>query len=47
MFAPGFTAQKKGTPKNGPNSAPRINGLGAPRAFYTPVLGKEKVPNPS
>ena len=36
-----------GTYMNGRNNALRINGLGAPRAFYTPVLRKVKVPNTS
>ncbi|HPV16409.1 MAG TPA: glycosyltransferase family 2 protein, partial [Bacteroidales bacterium] len=35
------------TPGNGRNNALRINGLGAPRAFYTPVLRKIRVPNVS
>ena len=35
------------TDENGPNNALRINGLGAPRAFYTPVLRKILFPNVS
>ena len=35
------------TPENGRNNALRINGLGAPRAFYTPMLREIKVPNTS
>jgi hypothetical protein len=35
------------TTGNGRNNALRINGLGAPRAFYTPVLRKITVPNVS
>ncbi|VAX20153.1 putative glycosyltransferase - possibly involved in cell wall localization and side chain formation of rhamnose-glucose polysaccharide, partial [hydrothermal vent metagenome] len=35
------------TPENGRNNALRINGLGAPRAFYTPLLRKIKIPNVS
>ena len=35
------------TPENGRNNALRINGLGAPRAFYTPVIRSVKVPNVS
>ena len=38
---------KEWTPDNGRNNALRINGLGAPRAFYTPVLRDIKVPNTS
>jgi glycosyltransferase involved in cell wall biosynthesis len=44
---PGIIDHKEWTPDNGPNNALRINGLGAPRAFYTPVLRKIKVPNVS
>ena len=35
---PGIIDHKEWTPDNGRNNALRINGLGAPRAFYTPVL---------
>ncbi len=44
---PGIIDHKEWTPENGPNNALRINGLGAPRAFYTPVLRKIKIPNVS
>ena len=44
---PGIINHKEWTPDNGPNNALRINGLGAPRAFYTPILRKIKVPNVS
>ncbi|MGQ1890069.1 glycosyltransferase family 2 protein [Thermophagus sp. OGC60D27] len=44
---PGLIDHKEWTPDNGRNNALRINGLGAPRAFYTPVLRKIKVPNVS
>lgn len=44
---PGLIDHKEWTPKNGRNNALRINGLGAPRAFYTPVLRDIKVPNTS
>ncbi|MFW5644874.1 MAG: glycosyltransferase family 2 protein [Bacteroidota bacterium] len=44
---PGIIDHKEWTPDNGPNNALRINGLGAPRAFYTPVLRKIKIPNVS
>ena len=33
------------TDENGQNNALRINGLGAPRAFYTPVIREIKFPN--
>jgi len=42
---PGIIDHKEWTPDNGRNNALRINGLGAPRAFYTPVLRCIKVPN--
>jgi glycosyltransferase involved in cell wall biosynthesis len=44
---PGIIDHKEWTPDNGRNNALRINGLGAPRAFYTPVLRKIPVPNVS
>jgi hypothetical protein len=44
---PGVIDHKEWTSDNGPNNALRINGLGAPRAFYTPVLREIKVPNVS
>ncbi len=47
MIAPGIIDHKEWTPDNGRNNALRINGLGAPRAFYTPVLRDIKVPNTS
>jgi len=46
-IAPGLIDHKEWTPDNGRNNALRINGLGAPRAFYTPVLREIKVPNTS
>ena len=42
---PGVIDHKEWTSDNGRNNALRINGLGAPRAFYTPVLRCIKVPN--
>ena len=42
---PGIIAHKEWTPENGRNNALRINGLGAPRAFYTPLIRKIIVPN--
>ncbi len=47
MIPPGIIDHKEWTPDNGRNNALRINGLGAPRAFYTPVLRDIKVPNTS
>ena len=44
---PGLIDHKEWTANNGRNNALRINGLGAPRAFYTPVLREVKVPNTS
>ena len=44
---PGVIDHKEWTPDNGRNNALRINGLGAPRAFYTPVLRQIHVPNTS
>jgi len=44
---PGLIDHKEWTNDNGPNNALRINGLGAPRAYYTPVLRKIKIPNVS
>ena len=44
---PGIIDHREWTPDNGRNNALRINGLGAPRAFYTPVLQEIKIPNTS
>lgn len=44
---PGIIDHREWTPENGRNNALRINGLGAPRAFYTPVLREIKMPNVS
>ena len=44
---PGIIDHKEWTDENGKNNALRINGLGAPRAFYTPILRKIKIPNVS
>lgn len=44
---PGIIDHKEWTEENGKNNALRINGLGAPRAFYTPVLRNVKIPNVS
>ena len=44
---PGVIDHSEWTDENGHNNALRINGLGAPRAFYTPVLREIRVPNTS
>src|SRR3712207_790340 len=46
-IAPGIIDHKEWTPENGRNNALRINGLGAPRAFFTPLLREIKLPNTS
>ena len=47
MIQPGIIDHKEWTPENGRNNALRINGLGAPRAFYTPLLRQMNLPNTS
>ena len=44
---PGIIDHREWTPENGHNNALRINGLGAPRAFFTPLLRKIGMPNSS
>ena len=44
---PGLIDHREWTPDNGRNNALRINGLGAPRAFFTPVLRRLQIPNTS
>ena len=44
---PGVIDHKEWTEGNGRNNALRINGLGAPRAFWTPLLRKLNLPNTS
>ena len=44
---PGLITHKEWTEENGPNNALRINGLGAPRAFFTPLLRQVQLPNTS
>jgi hypothetical protein len=44
---PGLVNHSEWTKENGANNALRINGLGAPRAFYTPILRDIKIPNVS
>lgn len=38
ILPPGVIDHREWTPDNGRNNALRINGLGAPRGFYTPML---------
>jgi len=44
---PGLIDHREWTRENGRNNALRINGLGAPRAFYVPILRKIGFPNTS
>lgn len=44
---PGLIDHKEWTAENGHNNALRINGLGAPRAFFTPLLRQLQIPNTS
>ncbi|WP_288146407.1 DUF4922 domain-containing protein [Xylanibacter caecicola] len=44
---PGLIAHREWTDDNGCNNALRINGLGAPRAFFTPLLRQIQFPNTS
>ncbi|MBR5141378.1 MAG: glycosyltransferase [Bacteroidales bacterium] len=44
---PGIIDHKEWTPENGHNNALRVNGLGAPRAFWTPLLRTINLPNTS
>ncbi len=47
IIPPGIIDHTEWTPENGRNNALRINGLGAPRAFFTPVIRKVRFPNVS
>ena len=42
---PGLISHAEWTENNGMNNALRINGLGAPRAFFTPLLRQIQFPN--
>ena len=43
---PGVIDHREWTPENGHNNLLRVNGIGAPRAFYTPVLRNDvEIPN--
>lgn len=44
---PGVIDHREWTPENGRNNALRINGLGAPRCFFTPLLRSLNLPNVS
>ena len=44
---PGIIDHREWTEENGRNNALRINGLGAPRAFWAPLLRKINLPNTS
>ncbi|MDE6006367.1 MAG: glycosyltransferase family 2 protein [Muribaculaceae bacterium] len=47
IIPPGLISHDEWTDLNGPNNALRINGLGAPRAFFTPVARRFLFPNVS
>ncbi len=44
---PGLITHDEWTDDNGANNALRVNGLGAPRAFFTPLLRQHPFPNTS
>ena len=44
---PGIVDHKEWTEDNGANNALRVNGFGAPRAFYTPILRSNPFPDVS
>lgn len=45
VIPPGLIDHKEWTDENGANNALRINGLGAPRAFFTPVARELRFPD--
>lgn len=47
LVPPGIIDHREWTERNGLNNALRINGFGAPRAFFTPVVRKIYFPNVS
>ena len=47
ILPPGLIDHKEWTEDNGCNNALRINGLGAPRAFFTPLVRQIQFPNTS
>ena len=44
---PGIIDHREWTPANGRNNALRVNGFGAPRAYFTPIIREIKFPNVS
>jgi hypothetical protein len=44
---PGIIDHKEWTAENGPNNALRVNGFGAPRGFFTPIIRQVRFPNVS
>ncbi|HXX62704.1 MAG TPA: glycosyltransferase family A protein [Bacteroidota bacterium] len=44
---PGVIDHREWTAENGANNALRVNGFGAPRAFFTPVIRRVRFPNVS
>ena len=46
-IAPGIIDHHEWTPENGRNNLLRVNGIGGPRAFYTPVYRELVLPNTS
>lgn len=47
VIPPGLIDHREWTDDNGRNNLLRVNGIGAPRAFYTPLLRKHPAPNVS
>ena len=47
LIPPGTIDHREWTDENGLNNALRINGFGAPRAFFTPIIREIKFPNVS
>ena len=47
LIPPGTIDHREWSEKNGLNNALRINGLGAPRAFFTPIIREINFPNVS
>ncbi|MDE5997980.1 MAG: glycosyltransferase, partial [Muribaculaceae bacterium] len=47
VIPPGLISHNEWTDENGANNALRINGFGAPRAFYTPIVRDILFPNVS
>lgn len=47
ILPPGLISHAEWTDENGPNNGIRINGFGAPRAFFTPLVRKFQFPNVS